>query len=189
MDVKFRLGEEKMSIIKDLQTDENGWFANGKFNSTSLFNGEMAVSIFVDDGATVEYAEKCIAHYNSLNNNSDILLELQEYLARFFLYMYSEWKEMGIYDEIVDNIEPVMKSYKVGENLIKYLSRPTLYVYAPQGDGIGYGIGCDCTWEPEHQCLIIIRNDELLYVGPSDCLDAWGDEDDYYCIWNDENEE
>ena len=32
-----------MSVIKDLQTDENGWFADGKFNSTSLFKGEMAV--------------------------------------------------------------------------------------------------------------------------------------------------
>ena len=107
-----------MSVIKDLQTDENGWFADGKFNSTSLFKGEMAVSIFIDDGATVEYAEKCIAHYNSLNNNIDMLLKLQEYLVRFFLYMYSEWKEMGIYDEIVNEIEPVMEGYKSGRNLI-----------------------------------------------------------------------
>ena len=38
-----------------------------RVGSTSLFKGEMAVSIFIDDGATVEYAEKCIAHYNSLN--------------------------------------------------------------------------------------------------------------------------
>lgn len=176
-----------MSVIKDLQTDENGWFAYGKFNSTSLFKGEMAVSIFIDDGATVEYAEKCIAHYNSLNNNIDMLLKLQEYLVRFFLYMYSEWKEMGIYDEIVNEIEPVMEGYKSGRNLIEYLSEPTLYVYPPKGDGIGYGIECDCPWEPEHQCLIIIRNDELLYVGQSDGLDAWGDEDDYYCIWHDED--
>ena len=132
-----------MSVIKDLQTDENGWFADGKFNSTSLFKGEMAVSIFIDDGATVEYAEKCIAHYNSLNNNIDMLLKLQEYLVRFFLYMYSEWKEMGIYDEIVNEIEPVMEGYKSGRNLIEYLSEPTLYVYPPKGDGIGYGIECD----------------------------------------------
>ena len=76
----------KMSVIKDLQTDENGWFADGKFNSTSLFKGEMAVSIFIDDGATGEDAEKCIAHYNSLNNNIDMLLKLQEYLVRFFLF-------------------------------------------------------------------------------------------------------
>lgn len=102
--------------------------------------------------------------------------------------MWRNFLHEGIYDEVVDNIEPIIKSYKsykAGENLIKHLSRPTLYVYVPKG----YGIGCDCPWEPEHQCLIIIRNNELLYVGPSECLDAWGDEDDYYCIWNDENEE
>ena len=96
---------------------------------------------------------------------------------------------MGIYDEIVNEIEPVMEGYKSGRNLIEYLSEPTLYVYPPKGDGIGYGIECDCPWEPEHQCLIIIRNDELLYVGQSDGLDAWGDEDDYYCIWHDEDTE
>ncbi len=177
-----------MSIIKDLKTDENGWFADGKFGSVSLFEGEMAVSIFVDDGATIEYAEKCIAHYNRLSGNSGLLHKLQEYLAAFFLYMYDEWKAMGIYEEIVEDIEPVMEGYKSGRNLIEYLSRPTLYVYPPNGDGIGYGIECECPWEPEHQCLIIIRNDELLYAGPSDGLDAWGDEEDYYCIWHDNAE-
>ncbi len=176
-----------MAVIKNLKVDENGWFADGKFTSVSLFNGEMNVSIFIDDGATVEYAEKCIAHYNNLNNNSDILLKLQQYLSKFFLYMYNEWNCMGIYDEIIDEIETVMEGYKSGKNLIEYLFQPTLYVYAPQGDDIGYGIECDCPWEPEHQCLILIRNNELLYVGQSDGLDAWGNEEDYYCIWHDEN--
>ena len=124
-----------MSIIRDLQTDENGWFADGKFNSISLFKGEMNVSIFVHDGATVAYAEKCITHYNNLNNNSDLLFKLQEYLEKFFLYMYAEWNEMGIYDEIVKSIEPVMDGYKSGKNIIEYLSRPRLYVFPPKGDG------------------------------------------------------
>lgn len=77
-----------MSVIKDLQTDENGWFADGKFNSTSLFKGEMAVSIFIDDGATVEYAEKCIAHYNSLNNNIDMLLNARISCKIFSVYVF-----------------------------------------------------------------------------------------------------
>lgn len=178
-----------MSIIRDLHTDEDGWLTEGKFDSTSLFKGEMSILIFSDDGATVEYAEKCIAHYNSLNNNSDMLLKLQEYLARFFLYMYAEWKDMGIYDEIIDAIEPVMEGYQSGKSLIEYLSSPTLYVDSPKGDGIGYGIECDCPWEPEHQCLIIIRNDEILYVGQSGDVDAWGDENEYYCVWKDEDTE
>lgn len=127
-------------MIRDLHTDENGWLTEGKFNSTSLFKGEMSILIFINDGATVEYAKKCIVHYNSLNSNSGMLLKLQEYLVRFFLYMYAEWKDMGIYDEIIDGIEVIMESYKSGKNLIEYLSNPTLYVYPPKGDGME----CDC---------------------------------------------
>jgi len=33
-----------MSIIRDLKLDENGWFAEGKFDSKSLFQGEMKIS-------------------------------------------------------------------------------------------------------------------------------------------------
>lgn len=178
-----------MSIIRDLHNDEYGWFTEGKFDSVSLFDGEMDVSIFVDDGATVEYAEKCIEHYNKLNDNGELMAKLREYLAKFFLYMYDEWKAMGIYDDIVQDIEPVMEGYRSGKDLIEYLYKPELLVYAPEGEGIGYGIQCECPWEPEHQCLILIRGDELLYVGQSGGSDPWGDEDDYYCIWNDEDEE
>ena len=27
----------------------------------------------------------------------------------------------------------------------------------------------------------------IMYVGPSEGEDPWGDEDDYYCIWEDED--
>ena len=50
-------------------------------------------------------------------------------------------------------------------------------------DEIGYGIECDCSWEPEHSCLILVRNEKLLYVGESDGLDPWGEVEDYHCIW------
>jgi len=41
-------------MIKNLKADENNWFLEGTFDSDSLFQGEMSVSIFTDDGATVE---------------------------------------------------------------------------------------------------------------------------------------
>lgn len=31
----------------------------------------------------------------------------------------------------------------------------------------------------------MIRNDKVVYIGPSEGEDPWGDEEDYYCIWND----
>ena len=97
-----------MAIIQDLKTDEDGWFANGKFTSTSLFQGDMNVSIFIDDGATVEDAEKCISHYNAIKSKKALCNKLQEMLERFFLYMYEEWKAMGIYDDIIRDCESVI---------------------------------------------------------------------------------
>ena len=139
------------------------------------------------NGATIEYAEKCIEHYQKLVDRETFCAELNKKLGNFFLYMYEEWTSMGmpIYDEIVEQLKPVMEGYCSGKKLTDYLEDPTLCVYAPQESGIGYGIECDCPWEPEHKCLMIVRDDALLYVGPSNGLDAWCKDDEYYCIWND----
>ncbi len=76
--------------------------------------------------------------------------------------------------------------------MVTCLSRPRLYVELPEdeedAEEIGYCIEAECPWEPEHQCSIIIRNDEVKYVGPSEGNTPWDDEDEYYCIWNDTSE-
>ena len=74
-------------MIKNLKADENNWFLEGIFDSNSLFQGEMSVSIFTDDGATVEDAEACIAQYQQLKKNAAFCANLQEMLAAYFLYM------------------------------------------------------------------------------------------------------
>lgn len=177
-----------MSIIRDLKLDENGLFAEGKFDSKSLFQGEIKLSIFVDDGATEEDAIRCIEHFNCLSDKPDVCKQIQEGLEKFFLYMYDEWNDFGdVYGDIAQSLEPVMDGYKGGTQLIAYLSKPTLYVFPQLKNEIGYGLECECPWEPEHQCSIMIRNDKVVYVGPSEGEDPWGDEDDYYCIWNDED--
>ncbi len=175
-----------MSTIRDLKTEYDGLFTTGKFDSVSLFSGEMIVEVFTKDGATVADAERCIGHYNHLNENKEVCDSIQIKLEKFFLYMYNEWKAMGIYDDIAESLKPVMDGYKAGDKLIKYLYKPRLYV-EPQLEGeTGYGIECECPWEPEHQCMILIRNNKVVYAGPSDGLSPWEDEDAYYCIWNDD---
>lgn len=175
-----------MSVIRNLKLDDNGWFSQGTFESDSLFKGEMRITLFTDDGVTEEDANRCIEHYNKLADNKAICDKIQEELSLFFLYMYDEWGAMGdIYGDIANSLKDVMEGYKVGTPLISYLSRPTFYVYPQMENEIGYGIECECPWEPEHQCMILIRNDKVVYVGPSEGEDPWGDEDDYYCIWKD----
>lgn len=188
--VKEIIKVSSMSVIRDLKPDDNdmGWL-EGKFDSKSLFQEEMSITIFSDSEESKKYAEKCVEHYNKLNENQGILDDIQEKLAKFMLFMYDEWKEMDIYDDIVADTEKAVEVYNAKESLITCLSRPRLYVELPEDETdveeIGYCIETECPWEPEHQCSIIIRGDEVKYVGPSEGNTPWDDDDEYYCIWND----
>lgn len=174
-------------MIRNLEPEWGGVFLNGKFDSVSLFQGEMSVSIFAEDGATEEDAIRCIEHYNTLTEKRDVMEQIQNGLEKYFLYMCDEWKDFGgMYGDIEESLKPVMDGYRQGTELVTYLYKPMLYVYPQMENEIGYGIECECPWEPEHQCNILIRNDKVLYVGPSEGLDPWCDESEYYCIWNDE---
>lgn len=182
-----------MTLIRDLKPDNIGlgWL-EGKFDSMSLFSGEISITIEDNTDEAKEYAESCVAHYNALNNSEDLTEQIQDKMAKFMLYMNEEWNAMGIYDDITKEMNPVLNSYKEGRKLWEFLSKPTLLVVLPEnGDTteIGYVIEADCPWEPEHQCSIIIRGNDLKYVGPSEGNTPWDEEDEYYCIWNDEDEE
>ena len=173
-----------MDIIRDMKTDENGWFTTGRFESKAFLAGDWDVMIFTDDGASVEDAEKCIAHFNAIGGRAHALEAIEKGLEGFFLYMYDEWDAMGIFDRIVQALKPVMEEYRKGTALSSFLSSPTLLVYPQQNGDTGYGIECECPWEPEHQCLILIKNDDVVYVGSSEMLDPWTDEQYLHCVWN-----
>ena len=175
-----------MGLIRDFKVEDNGIFASGKFDSSSIFQGEMPVEIFHANGASGEDAEKCIAHYNSLLEKPEMLEAIQSGLEKFFLFMYDEWQVMDFYEDIFKSLEPVMDTYKTGEKLVTFLHDPRMYVWPMPENETGYGIECDCPWEPEYQCMILIRNDKVLYVGPSDGDTPWQDEDSYYYAWDDE---
>lgn len=174
-----------MDIIRNIETDENGWFTTGRFDSKAFFPGEMEITIFREDGASLEDAERCIRHFNSLDEKPELIADIEKGLERFFLYMYDEWAVMGIYEQIVESLKPVKEGYAKGAKLSSYLSRPELVVYPQQNDDVGYGIQAECPWEPEHQCLILIRNDRCVYVGPFEMLDPWSDEEYLRCVWDD----
>ena len=89
--------------------------------------------------------------------------------------MYDEWGDFSdVYGDVEDSLKPVMDGYNEGKQLITYLYDPTLYVFPQLENEIGYGVVCECPWEPEHQCSIMIRNDKVVYVGPAEGEDPWG---------------
>ncbi len=172
-------------LIYNLKEDESGlgWL-EGKFKSRSLFQGKIDITIMDNTDVAKEYAEKCIVHYNALNSNEDLLKKIEESLAKFMMFMYEdcEWDETS-----KKNIKTAIQDFNDGNSLFKYLTKPTLYIELPENiDEIGYVIQTECPWEPEHMCVIIIRENELKYVGPSEGNTPWDDDDEYYCIWNDD---
>lgn len=92
----------------------------------------------------------------------------------------------AFFDDYVKYGECPAYGYNSGKQLVSYLSDPKMYVWPQPENETGYGIVCECPWEPEHQCMILIRNDKIVYVGTSEGNTPWDDEDEYYCIWNDE---
>lgn len=180
-----------MSIIRDMVHDEGGlgWL-NGKFDSCSLFQGEMDITLYGDSDEYISYAEKCIAHYNSLNENAELMADIRDKLAKFMYYMRDEWEAMGIYEDIAEDTDKAAEDFENGGDIIKHLEKPCLFIELPENgtDEIGYEIVADCPWEPEHQCSIIIRGNVLKYVGPCEGNAPWDDDEDYYCIWLDEEQ-
>ena len=62
-----------MGLIRNLKEEYDGLFACGVFDSKSLFQGEMPVELYLDEGATEEDGEKCIEHYNRLLEKQEML--------------------------------------------------------------------------------------------------------------------
>ena len=87
--------------------------------------------------------------------------------------------------KIVESLKTVMQEYRKGAGLTSFLSNPSLIVYPQKSGEVGYGIQCDCPWEPEHLCLILIREDKCVYVGAFEMIDPWSDEEELRCVWED----
>ena len=66
-----------------------------------------------------------------------------------------------------------------GRDILKYVENPTIYIFPPEGDGIGYVIEGNCEWEPEHGIDIIMLDNKVMDVGPGEGLSPWSDDDEY----------
>jgi len=179
-----------MGMIRDLEPDYSGYL-QGIFDSDSIFKCEMNVFIDAENGATEEDAETCIAHYNDLKNRKDILDAIEEGLTKYFLFMCDKLSMMeeeygDDYPEVMADLDRVKEGYREGRSLTEFLSEPSLYAYKPRNGEIGYGIEGSSLWDPDYSCMIIIRNNTVLFVGVTGGLTPWEEEDEYWCPWDEE---
>ena len=161
-----------MGLIR-ITNAESDLFIEGVFYST-LFHCEIGINI--DPDVDMEYAEMCAEHFNSLSDR--MIDEFCDMAVRYCEFMHEEWADFG-YDDIVEEINTAIPEKVEGREILKFISSPTMYVMPPEQNVPGYSIECNCIWEPEHGLDWIIRDDKNLYVGQSEALGAWLDDDAY----------
>jgi len=154
-------------IVKDIK-EENEYFMIGR-TYCPMFKKDISVTF--EKEVEVTYVEQCAHHLAQL---SDTLIDkICERVSAYHQFMLEEWNESFV-EEINEKVPRDVK----GRDILKYIDSPKVVIWEPK-DGIGYTIAGYCEWEPEHGIDIILRDDKLLYVGPSECLGSWASDDEY----------
>lgn len=154
-----------MSIIKDIKRAEN--FYEGKV-FYNLFGIEIDVVIDLES-ADFEYAEKCARALN--NMSEEVIGKLCEYSV-----LYCE--------DYCDEIEEEPPTIESERDILHYIHPESLTVDIPQDERIVIHLALNCDWNEEHGLEWLVKDDEILHVGPFYGEPAYAD-DSYYCnSWN-----
>lgn len=148
-------------MITDIKQDYYG--IQGKIYS-EIFCADMEVII---DGASIEYAQKCVRHFNSLDNNlvETICRGAKAYCLDFMEIAGGDWyKEMTI---------PVTPETPLPE-MLKCFRPQVLIIEKPDDDNkIGYQIECSCDWDIEHGMEIDILDNKVIYLSSFNGYSPW----------------
>ena len=167
-----------MELIKDLKHDESLDCQIGTVHS-DLFDKD--IEIMIEDGVSMEYAELCVSHFNSLNKN--IVVKLCDRLYQYYQFMLNECGEDDINQSLAEFIKYEVPGNVTPQTILKYVSIQTIVIDKPKKNVAAYSISGDCAWEIEHGVEIIIHSDKILYVGEFTGIGPWRDEKAYICVF------
>lgn len=135
----------------------------GTFESRIFKNeNDNKLSIILENDNLIEYAEKCIEHFNSLS--SDMI----NLICKNIIKCYNNFG--GINEDFT------LPSLENPKDILKYCWFAVMFVTAPQTDEIAYHIVGEGDWE---ECICFtIKGNRVLYVG-RDEVSPWEDEEYY----------
>ena len=160
-------------MIKELK--ESNYFAfEGKFYS-SFFKKE--VEIYIKEGATVEYAEKCVEDFENMS------VELIDKICRASKAYCLDFMDMVGEEEIMEEMTVPIYPDTDPREILKCITPVSFSVDEPQDESkIGWQIECNCDWEIEHGMEIDVLDGKLVYLSSFNGYSPWmeyDDEDDY----------
>lgn len=152
-----------MGNIKKLKYDKKLGLYVGK---AYILPFDTELEVIVDEDVEIVYVEKCIEY---INNLSQLLLnKISERAYKYYDFIRNECGD-------VDDILP--------EKIMEHVHPLNIFVEKPEVDIPAFDIECGCDWEEEHGMEIIIKGDELLYIGEYAGLGPWANEECYECIF------
>ena len=152
-------------MMTDIKKD--GFGMEGKLY-IDVFDSEC--NVIIDSEASLDYAQKCAGMLNNLSAGA--LKSLEKALRIYCLTCVNEHRHL--LDTLTFDVRTV-------KSMLECIYPQTVYIDAPEGYGKGIRLECECDWEEECEGLmtVIIRDDDILYVGQSNDLSPF-DELEYF---------
>lgn len=150
-------------LIKKIKYNKEYDWKEGKAH-LDLFDTDIDVLIHND--VDEQYAESCIEHINNLSPS------LKNYLTER-LYKYYDFIRREC-----DDVEDI--SF---DDILKHVYPLNISIEKPEEPLIAYSIECGCDWEEEHGAEIIIKDNEILFVGEFVGLGPWADKECYETVF------
>ncbi|HEX3047589.1 MAG TPA: hypothetical protein VHY08_22750 [Bacillota bacterium] len=149
------MDKSEVSFVRNIQKCEHG--EEGEVYC-KLFN--QYTPLYSWKGAGMGYIEKCAGYLNSLSD--EVIDRLCEAAIRYC-------------NDCCDTAGE-KQEFKNVRDILKLIQPNGLCIPKPKDENTPViDLELNCDWEEEHGMQWIIRNDEVLYVGPYNGEDPWGD--------------
>ena len=144
-------------VIKNLKTNE--YFELEGEAYLELF--DQNITVYIEQESDIEYAELCITYLNTLSDG--LIDEICNASIRYC-------------NEFLDDIGEDVIEFTKPTDVLPYITPNTICIPKPKNKTEPViDLELNCEWEEEHGMEWIIRNGVVMYVGPYNGINPYGD--------------
>lgn len=144
-------------FIKNLKTNE--YFELEGEAYLELF--DQNIKVYIDQESDIEYAELCITYLNTLSEG--LINEICKASIRYC-------------NEFLDDIGEDIIDFSKPTDVLSHITPNTICIPYPDNKTEPViDLELNCKWEEEHGMEWIIRNGKVMYVGPYNGVNPYGD--------------
>lgn len=144
-------------VLKNLKTNE--YFEVEGEAYLELF--DQNITVYIEQESDIEYAELCITYLNTLSDG--LIDDICNASIRYC-------------NEFLDDIGEDIIEFNKPTDVLPYITPNTICIPKPKNTTEPViDLELNCEWEEEHGMEWIIRNEVVMYVGPYNGINPYGD--------------